>query len=65
MFSNANGTREEMKAMFEEMAGDRLEVVLGQRDHTIYFTKAQRQDLLAVIEASQLRSGLSATEPEL
>lgn len=37
--------------MFEDMAGDRLEVVLGQRDHTIYFTKTHRQDLLAVIEA--------------
>ena len=40
-----------LKAMFEEMSGDRLEVVLGQRDHTIYFTKTHRQDLLAVIEA--------------
>ena len=37
--------------MFEDMAGERLEVVLGQRDHTIYFTKTHRQDLLAVIEA--------------
>ena len=37
--------------MFEKMADDRLEVVLGQRDHTISFTKTHRQDLLAVIEA--------------
>ena len=51
MFRHANGTRDEMEAMFENMSGDRLEVVLGQRDHTIYFTKTHRQDLLAVIEA--------------
>ena len=51
MFSYANATRDEMNSMFEDMAGDRLEVVLGQRDHTIYFTKTHRQDLLAVIEA--------------
>ena len=51
MFSYANGTRDEMKAMFEDMAGDRLEVVLCQRGHTIYFTQTHRQDLLAVIEA--------------
>ena len=50
-FRSANGTLDEMKAMFEDMAGDRLEVVLGQRDHTIYFTKTHRQDLLAVIAA--------------
>ncbi len=64
MFSYPNRTRDEMQAMFEDMAGDRLEVVLGQRDHTISFTKTHRQDLLAVIEASQLRFGQSATEPE-
>ena len=51
MFSDANGTRDELKAMFEDMAGDHLEVVLGQRDHTISFTKTHRQDLLAVIKA--------------
>lgn len=51
MFRHANGTREEMKAMFEELTDDRFEVVLGQRNHTIYFTKTHRQDLLAVIEA--------------
>ena len=51
MFSDANGTRDEMKAKFEDLDGDRLEVVLGQRDHTISFTKTHRQDLLAVIEA--------------
>ena len=64
MFSYANGTRDEMKAMFKDMAGDRLEVVLGQRDHAIYFIQTHRRDLLAVIEASQLRLGQSATEPE-
>ena len=40
-----------MKAMFEDMAGDRLEVALGQRDHAIDFTETHRQDLLAVIAA--------------
>ena len=40
-----------MKAMFEDMAGDRLEVVLGQRDHTLSLTKTHRQGLLAVIAA--------------
>ena len=50
-FRYANGTRDEMKVMFEDMAGDRLEVVLGQRDHTLYFTKTHRHDLLAVIAA--------------
>ena len=37
--------------MFEVMDGDRVEVVLGQRNRTIYFTKTHRQELLAVIEA--------------
>ena len=41
-----------------------LEVVLAQRDHTIYFTKTHRQDLLTVIEASQLSCGQSVTEPQ-
>ena len=39
--------------MFESMEGNDLKVVLGQRDHTIFFTKTHRQDLLAVIEATK------------
>lgn len=56
MFQHANGTRDEMKAMFEAMEDDHLEleVVLAQQDHTIYFTKTHRQDLLTVIEASRV-----------
>ncbi len=59
-------TREVMKELFEVMEGDHLEVevILTQRDHTIYFTKTHRQDLLTVIAASQLSCGQSATEPE-
>lgn len=55
MFQHANGTRDEMKAMFEAMEDEHLEleVVLGQQDHTIYFTKTHRQDLLTVIAASR------------
>ena len=55
-----------MKELFEVMEGDHLEVevILTQRDHTIYFTKTHRQDLLTVIAASQLSCGQSATEPE-
>jgi hypothetical protein len=66
MFQHANGTRDKMKALFEAMEGDQLEleVVLAQRDHTIYFTETHRQDLLAVIAASGLNCGESTTEPQ-
>ena len=50
----------------EALEGDQLEreVVLAQRDHTIYFTKTHLPDLLTVIAASQISCGQSATEPQ-
>lgn len=53
MFQHANGVRERLLELFETMEGNDLKVVLGQRDHTIYFTKTHRQDLLTVIESSR------------
>ena len=55
MFQHANGSKYSMRQMFLSMERNELEVVLGQRDETIYFTKTHIADLRAVIEAEQTR----------
>ena len=51
MFQHANGSRDLLMEMLKAMDGNEIEVILAQRDHTIYFTKTHRQDLLTVINA--------------
>ena len=53
MFQHANGSRDKLKDMFVEMDSNKLEVVLAQKDTTIYFTKTHIADLKAVIKADQ------------
>ena len=49
MFQHANGSSKELKALFLEMEGHELDVVLAQENATIYFTETHVLDLRAVI----------------
>jgi len=53
MFRHANGSKDTLKGSFIEMDSNELEVVLAQKDTTIYFTKTHIADLKAVIKADQ------------
>lgn len=53
MFQFANGSSDKLKDMFIEIDGNRLEVVLAQKDTTIYFTKTHIADLKTVIKVDQ------------
>lgn len=50
MFKHANGSKDLMLAMFSEGRGNELEVVLAQKDATVYFTKTHIADLKKIIE---------------
>jgi hypothetical protein len=50
MYQHANGSSNEMKTLFLEMAGPELLVILAQEDATIYFTETHLVDLRTVIE---------------
>ena len=62
MFQHANGSRDLLMEMLKAMDGNEIEVILAQRDDTIYFTKTHRQDLLTVINA--INSSATATTAE-
>ena len=51
MYRHANASKEEMRDLFEGMTGNELEVVLGQKELTIYFSKVHVIDLRAVLLA--------------
>jgi hypothetical protein len=53
MFQYANGTNELMMEMFTEIAGNELEVVIAQKDETIYFTKTHIADLKTIVAIDQ------------
>jgi hypothetical protein len=53
MYQHANGSRDEMREMFMQMEGQRLDVVLARVDATIYFTKTHIADLRVVIAADE------------
>jgi hypothetical protein len=55
MLQYANGSRHLMQEKFADLAGNELEVVLAQRDTTIYFTKTHIVDLKSVIESEGKR----------
>lgn len=48
--------------MFREMVGNHLEVVLADRDETIYFTATHVADLKAVIKAEAKEVGDDDTD---
>ncbi len=62
MFRYANGTAELMKAMFSDLNGSELEIVLAQEDATVYFTKTHIADLLAVIRSDDNSEGNSEAD---
>ena len=53
MYQHANGVADLMKELFLELVGNELEVVLGNEDMSIYFTKTHIADLRAVIAADE------------
>jgi len=50
MYQHANSSKEDMRSLFSELSGNELDVVLGQSELTIYFSKVHQIDLKAVIE---------------
>ncbi|MGE0680614.1 MAG: sacsin N-terminal ATP-binding-like domain-containing protein [Candidatus Binatia bacterium] len=61
MFQHANGSKELLQKMFKNLEGKEkeLEVVLAQRDMTIYLTETHIADLKAVFSVSSNREGIS------
>lgn len=55
MFKHANGSKDFMLAMFSEVRDNELEVVLAQKDATVYFTKTHIADLKKIIEVEANR----------
>jgi hypothetical protein len=58
MFKHANASRDDIEGMLGELAENRLEIVLANRDAAIYFTKRHLTDLKKVIEADKADDGL-------
>lgn len=56
MFRHANGSAEFLREMFTELDGNQLELVLANKDESIYFTKTHIVDLKAVIEVDRLNT---------
>lgn len=50
MFKHANSSKDLMLEMFSEVIGNELEVVIAQKDATVYFTKTHIADLKKIIE---------------
>ena len=53
MFLYANGSKNVLKNLFAEMAGERMEIILAQSNAVIYFTKTHLADLKDVIEQDE------------
>jgi hypothetical protein len=51
MYQYANASQEEVRESFQKLTDNELEVVLGQKDLTIYFSKIHVIDLKAVLQA--------------
>jgi hypothetical protein len=58
MFKHANDSRDDLKGMLGELAENRLEIVLAQKDAAIYFTKKHLADLRKVLEDDKADDGL-------
>jgi hypothetical protein len=63
MFLHANSSRSKLKEMFEGMQGQHLDVVLAQKNLTVYFTKTHIADLTKVIEVDA-KPAAPPTAPE-
>jgi hypothetical protein len=53
MFQHANGSADSMRDVFAELTGNELEVVLAQKDATVYFTKTHIADLKEAIKVDR------------
>lgn len=58
MFKFANGSKDLMLEMFSEIRGNELEVVLAQKDATVYFTKTHIADLIKIIEVERNKDSI-------
>lgn len=56
MFQYANGSRDTMRHLFLEIEKNELDIILAQRDATIYFTSTHIADLKKVIEVDQVET---------
>ena len=53
MFRYANSKKDSMLEMFTELTGSELEIVLAQKNETVYFTKTHIADLKKIIEVER------------
>ena len=53
MFRHTNGTKDFMLEMFSELTSNELEVVLAQKNESVYFTKTHVADLKKIIEVER------------
>jgi hypothetical protein len=51
MYRHANASKEKMRAQFQLLTGNELDVVLGQKETTIYFSKIHTIDIKAILKA--------------
>ena len=63
MFRLVNGSRESMHDAFGALAGNELEVVLADRDLTIYFSKTHIIDLKAVLDVEDNLPNITLAMP--
>ncbi len=56
MFRHTNSTKDFMLEMFSELTSNELEVVLAQKNETLYFTKTHVADLKKIIEVERSTS---------
>jgi hypothetical protein len=64
MFKHANASRDDMKEVLGELAENRLEIVLANKDAAIYFTKKHLADLRKIIEDDKADDGWT-TRPQM
>jgi len=51
MFQHTNGSKDILTEIFQKLTSNELEVVIAQKDMSIYFTATHRADLLSVLNA--------------
>ncbi len=51
MWKHANGSKQSLRAKLAALESNRLPVVLGQRDNSVYFTRTHLLDIQALIKA--------------
>jgi len=62
MFQHANGSTGLLEAMFVALIGNEVEIVLAQKDTSVYFTKTHIADLKEVIKVDRARAEQALAE---